>query len=45
MAKKGEDIFQFGQCLKFYMKGKRFLVVNVHLNGGKTEKDDAIRVE
>lgn len=45
MAKKGEDVFQFGQCLKFKKNNKSFLVVNVHLNGGKTDKDDAIRVE
>jgi hypothetical protein len=40
LAKKGEDFFQFGHCLKFNKNGKRFQVVNVHLNGGKTEKDD-----
>ena len=46
-AKKGEEVTQFGQCLHFKKNGTDhfFNVINVHLNGGKTEKDDAVRLD
>ena len=47
-AQKGEEVTQFGQAI--YLRKRApgasiFKVINVHLSGGKTEKDDATRVQ